>query len=131
MYRIAITLMFVLVFGSLVGCANTAPVYNVDQQAILASSGTPPTTEQVKAAIIEAAQSKGWVVEDAGDGQLIANLDNRGHQASVTITYDATSYSISYRDSKDLKYDGQNIHRNYNRWITLLRDRINQNLNKL
>ena len=52
----------------------------------------------------------------------------RQHFASVDIHYDSNSYSIRYKDSKVLMYDGTNIHRNYNKWVQLLDQQIKLNL---
>ena len=55
----------------------------------------------------------------------------RQHTAVVDIRYSPESYSISYRDSAVLLYDGQVIHRNYNKWVQLLSERIQLELNKV
>ena len=44
-------------------------------------------------------------------------LNLRSHTAIVDITYDTRTYSIKYKDSTNLGYDGRNIHSNYNGWI--------------
>jgi len=35
----------------------------------------------------------------------------------VDVNYGVKFYSILYKDSTELGYDGQNIHPNYNGWI--------------
>ena len=42
------------------------------------------------------------------------------HQAWVDIPYSTKGYQIRYRDSAGLDYDGERIHRNYNKWVQLL-----------
>jgi hypothetical protein len=42
----------------------------------------------------------------------------RGGQ--VDIAYTTTSYSINYKDSRGLDYDGSSIHSNYNGWVQRL-----------
>jgi len=37
--------------------------------------------------------------------------------AQVDIKYSTIAYSITYKDSSNLKYDGTKIHSNYNGWI--------------
>jgi hypothetical protein len=49
-------------------------------------------------------------------------IERAGHGLTTT------SFSISYRDSKDLNYDGSNIHSNYNNWIHNLDQAIQQQL---
>ena len=55
----------------------------------------------------------------------------RKHTAVVDIRYTPERYSISYRDSEVLLYDGSMIHRNYNKWVQPLSERINLEINKL
>lgn len=62
---------------------------------------------------------------------MVGTLNLRSHMAQVDIRYTTTSYSITYRDSKDLNYDGSNIHRNYNNWIRNLDQAIKQQLASL
>lgn len=114
-----------------VGCARTLPVHQVNGAPIVTSTTNAPTLEQVRTAIISAAQSKRWRVQQIDDTHMVATVNVRRHQAVVDINYTATDYSITYKDSTALEYDGQNIHRNYNKWVKLLDDRISQNLNAL
>ena len=51
--------------------------------------------------------------------------------AQVEIPYDRVTYSILYRDSNNLDYDGVNIHSNYNGWVQRLSAEINAQLSKL
>lgn len=37
--------------------------------------------------------------------------------AQVDIPYNAKAYSIQYKNSANLKYDGVSIHSNYNGWV--------------
>jgi hypothetical protein len=50
-------------------------------------------------------------------GVINAKLSLRTHVAVVDVRYSATSYSIVYRDSTNLDYRGDQIHKNYNGWI--------------
>ena len=51
--------------------------------------------------------------------------------AKVDITYTTESYSVVYKDSHELLYDGKEIHRNYNNWVLQLSDRIRLQLAQL
>lgn len=105
------------------GCATPTPVLNLsDQQVSTDKKGT--TAEDVRGAIRRAAAGLGWQTKDDGPGKLSSTLMLRQHVASVGIDYDATKYSIQYKDSSNLRYDAAKgtIHRNYNTWV--------QNLNK-
>ena len=62
------------------------------------------------------------------EGEIDARTNPRTHVADITIKYSATSYGIEYKDSVNLLYDETNIHRNYNKWIQLLREQIDAKL---
>lgn len=114
---VGILLLFII---ATVAC-RTAPVRNVTASSVPAGL----TADQVGDAIEKAARRRGWYVERQGPGEMIASLDVRGrHKAIVDIAYDPTSYSITYRDSENLRYNGQRIHRNYNGWIVRLEGTI-------
>jgi hypothetical protein len=54
--------------------------------------------------------------------EILGTLNIRSHQAVVAIPYTTKTYSILYKDSKNLKYDeaAQTIHENYAGWIQRL-----------
>lgn len=109
------SLMTVVVLGAfvvLVGC-RTAGVLNIEDAPINASA----KPIDVKKSILRAGAALGWQMKDAGDGHIIGTLILRSHVAKVDITYDTKKYSIRYKDSTNLNYDGTNIHSNYNGWI--------------
>ena len=99
---------------------RTQPVYNVVDKPIHTPSGKPLDLSQVEQVLRDAAMSKGWTVDREHDGHLQAEIHVRQHWALVDITFTESTYSISYRDSKVLKYDGEKIHRNYNKWVKTL-----------
>lgn len=113
----------VLVLLILMGC-RTAPVYDVGAGRVAKAH----SAEEVGRVIEAAATELGWTVESEAPGKVIATLPVRHHQAVVTILYRADTYSIRYRDSEKLLYDGQKIHRNYNKWIQDLERRIHRGL---
>ena len=47
------------------------------------------------------------------------------------MTYSVKSYSIRYKDSTELGYDGGSIHQNYNGWVQNLDKGIRAQLNTL
>lgn len=113
----------------LAGCRSDA-VYNVEDAAVVASVDNVSMTD-VKKAIMRAGGSLGWVMKDAGDGKLVGTLTLRKHVAVVDVDYSTKSYSINYKDSKELGYDGTNIHSNYNGWVQNLQKAIQTQLNML
>ncbi len=128
MARIFFTALFLFTMSAAVSStafARTQPIQNIHDRGVYTSSGQPSTAQQVRAAIIEGATAKGWQVTEVADGHLVAQIFVRSHMAQVDITYDEDSFSIVYKDSTNLLYDGTVIHRSYNKWITYMIDKIN------
>ncbi|ELC5004831.1 hypothetical protein RJK40_004427 [Salmonella enterica] len=111
------------VVGALTGCAHTTPI---DQIHSTVSAGH--TAEQVKMAILKAGQKRDWIMTEAGPGVIKGRLQARGHSAQVSIPYSASSYSINYESSLNLKAADGKIHKNYNRWVNNLDHDIQLNL---
>lgn len=117
----SILVVFVVSLLILGGCRSN-PVMNIDNAAIAIDQQY--TEEDVKKAIIRAGQSLGWNIQDKAPGRLVGKLYLRSHIAIIDIRYDKAKYSINYKDSTNLDYDGVNIHSNYNGWI----ERLNQHI---
>ena len=116
-----------LVVVTLAGCRGTVPIQNINDASYGTagySTTTPLTLDQYEQAIIRAGSTRGWVFERVGPGHLVATNVVRGkHTAVVDITFNTESFSITYKDSNNLKYDSakQEIHPNYNSWVDLLK----------
>jgi hypothetical protein len=114
------------------GCRTQVPVYNVDSARIEASSIKPkPTLDEVGLTIQRAGTSLGWLMESVKPGHILGTLQVRTHVASVDIRYNTTAYSIHYKASNNLGYDGETIHPNYNGWIKRLSSAIHAEMLKL
>lgn len=128
MLRLPLLFVCLVAFSTLVGCSSrTEPIYNV------ANASIPTVQEQlsnqkVRAAIVTALVENGWSIREDNPGAIGASLSFRAHRATISINYSSSSYSIDYRGSDNLLYDGTNIHRNYNRLIKELENAINGNL---
>ncbi|MBL4648009.1 MAG: hypothetical protein JKY13_03525 [Gammaproteobacteria bacterium] len=107
----------------LVSC-RTSLIQNIHHNAVTQKV----SANQVKSAIIRAGQKLNWTMTNAKPGLIVATLNLRQHQAVVNITYTAKSYSILYKSSKNLDYDGTTIHKNYNGWIENLNHGIQKEL---
>jgi hypothetical protein len=120
---IAATLLLSATFAAQAGCMRCDPILNVTDAPVTSASGKTLKDEQVKAAIVRAGATLGWIMKEAGPGKLTANLAVRKHTAEIEIPYSSKKYSILYKGSTNLDAgpDGT-IHKNYNGWI--------QNLNK-
>lgn len=113
----------------LMTACRTTPVHNVE----LAPVPTTPEKQQlallqVEKAIVLAGNSLGWSTTVQSPGVITATIRLRDHFAAVNITYSPSNYSINYKDSTNLKYDGKTIHSNYNGWIDNLDRAIRKNL---
>ncbi|MEP2716529.1 hypothetical protein [Pseudophaeobacter sp.] len=79
-----------------------------------------PTTRQVENALKTCSSARGWEFSRVATGKLIGQLRVRGkHYVEVDVEYSKSAFKISYRDSRNMKYDSENntIHRRYNSWI--------------
>ena len=104
-----------LVVGSillLAGC-RMGPVLNVVDSPV----ANARSMQQVEQAITDAGRSLGWIMSAQGPGRMTGTLALRDHRAVVDIAYNSKTYSIRYKDSANLHYDGSSIHSNYNGWI--------------
>jgi len=123
------TVLLAVFFVALVSC-RTNPVLNVTDAPVVAS-GSKYSEKDVKSAIIKAGQSLGWGMKETKPGTIVGTLFVRNHMAKVEVTYSKKTYSINYKDSAGLNYDGSEVHRNYNNWVKNLEGRINSYLSSL
>ena len=105
----------------LAGCRSN-PIMNIEDAPIEISE--KHTSKDIKKAIIRAGAGLGWNMKSKKPGQIRGSLFLRDHVAIVDIRYTKKSYSITYKDSQNLNYDGTNIHKNYNSWVQNLSRRI-------
>jgi hypothetical protein len=70
-------------------------------------------------ALIKGSAKTGWRTAKTAAGVMESTLQIRQHTVIVTITYSAASYTITYKDSTNMKYnaDKNSIHNNYNKWV--------------
>lgn len=118
----ALKIVIVVVVALTLSACRTGPVYNVES-AVMATPANA-TLEQVTGAIKRAGTGLGWQMIDQGPGQIEGKLFLRSHMAVVSITFDTKKFSIYYKDSNNLNYDGTIIHKNYNGWVQNLEQRI-------
>jgi hypothetical protein len=117
-----------------VGCQGTS-VYNVKDASINPVSGKEPTLEDVTRAIVSASTSStpAWNMQVVKPGHIVATLHNRSHMAAVDIQYTTKGYSITLKETANLKYDAEKgtIHKGYNTWVQLLNSNIGAKLSLL
>jgi hypothetical protein len=112
----------------LVGC-RIAPVYDVQSAPVVTSR--PATMADIERSIRAAGAGLGWQMVARGPGAMEGTLVLRDHRAVVDIKYDTKTYSIKYKDSSNLQYDGSSIHKNYNGWVQNLDNAIRASLTGL
>lgn len=117
-----IKFLILLVAGLALGACRSAPLYNVESDTMATPNNA--SMEQVAGAIKRAGAGLGWQMIDTGPGEIEGRLHLRTHVAVVSITFDTKKFSIYYKDSTNLDYDGTRIHRNYNGWIQNLEQAI-------
>ena len=112
------------------GCRGNLPVYNVSDAPVAASRANP-SLDDVGKAIQRAGAALSWQMRQTKPGHILGTLVVRTHTAVVDVYYNVKSYSIQYKESVNLNYDGRNIHRNYNMWIEDLDKGIRAQLSTL
>ncbi len=110
--------LVLVVMGILAGC-RISTIYNVSNAPVAGPNGGTLTMPEIKKAIITAGSGLGWQVKEESPGHLVGTLLIRSHIAVVDIPYSTETYSITYKDSTNLRYDPDlgDIHSNYNGWI--------------
>jgi hypothetical protein len=83
---------------------------------------------KVQEVITSSARALKWKAKTVRPGLVVAKINVRGHVAEVSIPYSNKNYSIFYKSSKNLDYNGHDIHRNYNRWVANLNKKIQDRL---
>ena len=98
-------------------------VVEFENESLLISENA--TLYQVEQEIKLAARSAGWKVARLRPGRLKATLlAKRKFTVVVEIIHTTETMTIRYKDSKNLKYDGTNIHKAANVWIRDLKKSI-------
>lgn len=101
---------------------TTEPVRNLENN----SFGAPEkaTLKQIEFAIFLAAKRERWQLRRIKPGHIEATYSLRQHTAVVDIKYDKNNFSIEYKDSINLKFDGKEISKHYALWIEKLKWKI-------
>lgn len=126
---IAFYLALAFLLLALASC-RTAPIHNVHEAAV-ATGKTDASLEDIQKAIVRAGASLGWNMSPVRPGLMTGTLHLRKHTAVVEVRYDRKTYSILYKDSQNLDYNGSTIHSNYNGWIQNLNRAIQTQLTTL
>ena len=124
-----------LVSGSVLA-RPPVPMTEVVEQSVVTTSGKTLTIEEIQQATRTAAEGRKWVVSQQPDGNLVASLswNANKHMIVVTIAFTPERYSITYKDSINMRYGKEDekpvIHPHYNKFVGELRDLIRVELMK-
>jgi len=121
-----LALLFMGSLALMLASCRTAPLHNVEHSSVPA--GKAYTDQDVKSAIQTAGAALGWRIDEHTPGILAGTLYLRSHVAVVEIPYSRSGYSIRYKGSTNLMYDGERIHGNYNDWVKRLDNTIQAHL---
>ncbi|MCW8900872.1 MAG: hypothetical protein OQK75_01225 [Gammaproteobacteria bacterium] len=112
----------------LAGC-RANPILNIEDAPIEITG--KHSSNDIKKAIIRAGAGLGWTMKAKESGHIVGTLFLRKHVAIVDVKYTNKAYSITYKDSQNLDFDGSNIHKNYNSWVQNLNRQIQAQLSAL
>jgi hypothetical protein len=103
------------------------PLVEIIDAPLTWQNGTAGKLADVQAAVIAGCVVKGWVPQAQAPDRVHAVLTRPDYRAEIDITYTTSTISIKYADSQGLDWnpDKRVIHRNFNRWLTLLLQAIN------
>ena len=110
--------------------ACTAPLYEISETPIETGTEQGLTLAQVETAIKTAGEGIGWKMKTVKPGELTGTFKSSRYTASVRIPYSPQNYSIFYKGSQNLKYDGAKIHKKYNELVQNLSTAIGREMNK-
>ncbi len=124
-FRFLVLALFALcAIAPTLGHARTHPIENVESAPI--PQGIDPG--KIENAIVMGGKQRGWLSKKVTDRHLEATINVRKHSATVDIKWTDAGYSITYKDSQNLKYKDGKIHSNYNIWVRNLNLDIQKSL---
>ena len=110
--------------------ACVAPLYEISDTPIETGTEEGLTLAQVETAIKTAGEGIGWKMKTVKPGEITGTFRSSRYTAAVRIPYSPQNYSIFYKSSKNLKYDGAKIHKKYNELVQNLSTAIGREVTK-
>lgn len=123
--------LFAGVLAVLIGCAAPkASIQSFPNQPI--STNRPVSLDEVGKAIRAAGASLKMEMQQVKPGVINATYTTtKARSAVMEIRYDTKQYSITYKDSQGMQYDGNSISIGYNQWVENLNRSIRAQLSAL
>ena len=122
---------FALVMLALLGSAAFAggrpiPMVEIIDAPVIWPDGQVGDLQTVQKAVLSGLFDKGWVGRVVSPGVVQATLRRDDWTCEIAVTFNTANYSIKYVNSTNLDYDASThvIHRNFNKWLVLLQQRI-------
>jgi hypothetical protein len=119
-------IVFVVLATLAIAACKGHLVHNPKNSIPANAQGLP--LEQIEGAIIDAAQGRGWRLERASLGHLVATQRLPKIEAVVDIRFNQQSYEIQHKSSIGLSATNGTIHSRYNGWVQLLERDIDARL---
>ena len=126
--RFAVLMLCAMIFAP-TSWALAAPVLNVADHPIPAIAAKL-SVDDIRKNIMLAGLKRHWRFEEVGPGELKATQQDNTRMAIIRVTYTPRTYSITLLESSGMEQEGDQIHRNYNRWVQFLMQDIDDQLSR-
>jgi hypothetical protein len=128
---VALLFVWALLIAS---CGRNNPMENVENAPLEAPQSA--TMDMITNAILGSGTHRGWKMRELQPGLIRGKIVvNEKHTVEVDITYNEKDFSINYANSIDMNYKLRGgvpyIHPKYNRWVSILRDDIQDQMQHL
>ena len=115
----------------IVVAACTLPIRKVDSHDYGEGPSTGASMDQIKTTVESVATIRGWKLSNVQAGQFTGTrawggADSNKHNIVVDVVYNADTFSILYKDSKAMTYNGSSIHHTYNDMVLELQEGIQE-----
>lgn len=113
-------------FISIMVAACSSRVNKIEASPYGYGSRTDLKIEQVREPVENAARQDGWELSDVALGKFVAKKEWGGgkHNVVVDFTYTGENFTIRYKDSKNMSYNGALIHETYGRFVKQLQSKV-------
>lgn len=123
--RLSVIASAVVILFAVAGCRSAVPVAQVTDEPFFAASKNADLN-QVTQKILEVGKRRGFSMKVIAPGHIEAFYAKHEVRAVMDIKYTTGHFSITYKDSTNLKYNSANntISRHYNTWVKSLKTDI-------
>ncbi len=115
-------------------CGRNNPMVNVVDAPLMAPQSA--TMDAITETVLGSGARRGWKMTMLEPGLIRGKIVvNNKHTVEVDITYDETDFSINHVSSINMNYNLRDgvpyIHPKYNRWVSILEDDIQEQMQRL